>query len=267
MKAAIMCLADEQWIEALPLVLLGIRTAYKEDLETSWRHLVYGEPLCVPGELLAPTTPTVEPARFIQQLRRHMSQLRPVPRARYSSPATFIYRDLKDATHVFLRQDTISHALDPPYSGWQKVMARTEKTFKISVRGKQIIVSADRVKPAYVFAETRHGTTTTSSGSGTTSALPHTAPAAESTPPTRPPRTTRCGMQCPLSSTIRLLNNFLREGMMWEYPHKCKTALSAHKSGSQSPHRCNKLFLPANRRRAAQRRPGIKGDISSQNRA
>jgi hypothetical protein len=45
------------------------------------------------------------------------------------------------------------------------------------------------------------------------------------------------------------------------------TALSAQYSGSQSPHHCNKLFLPANRRRAAQGRPGIKGDISSQNRA
>jgi cleavage and polyadenylation specificity factor subunit 1 len=192
MKAAIMCHVDEQWTEALPLVLLGIRSAYKEDLGTSVAELVYGEPLRVPGELLTPTTPTVEPAHFIQQLRRHMSQLRPVPAARHSSPATFIHRDLKDATHVFLRQDTIRRALEPPYSGPHKVIARTEKTFKISVRGKQIIVSADRVKPAYIFAETRHGTTT-SSGSGTTSALPHTAPAAESTPPTRPPRTTRCG--------------------------------------------------------------------------
>jgi hypothetical protein len=51
---------------------------------------------------------------------------------------------------------------------------------------------------------------------------------------------------------------------LWEHPHKCKTALSAQYSGSRSPHRCNKFFMPANRRRAAQRRPGIKGDISSQ---
>jgi hypothetical protein len=135
MNVAILCHADEQWTETLPLVL-GIRSAYREDLETSEADLVYGEPLCVPGELLALTTPTVEPAHFIQQLRRHMSQLRPVPAARLSSPATFIHRDLKDATHVLLRQDTICRALDPPYSGPHKVIARTEKTFKISVRGK-----------------------------------------------------------------------------------------------------------------------------------
>jgi hypothetical protein len=51
---------------------------------------------------------------------------------------------------------------------------------------------------------------------------------------------------------------------VWEHPHKCKTALSAQYSGSQSPHHCNKLFTPANHRRAAQRRPGKKGGISSQ---
>ena len=44
MKAAIMCHADEQWTEALPLVLLGIRTAYKEDLQSSTAELVYSEP-------------------------------------------------------------------------------------------------------------------------------------------------------------------------------------------------------------------------------
>jgi hypothetical protein len=82
-----------------------------------------------------------------------MSQIRPVPAVRHSSPATFTHRDLRDVTHVFLRQDTIPRALDPPYSGPHEVIARTDKTFKISVRGKQIIVSADYVKPAYIFAE------------------------------------------------------------------------------------------------------------------
>ena len=39
LKAAIMCHAEEQWTEALPL-LLGIRTAYKDDLESSTTELV-----------------------------------------------------------------------------------------------------------------------------------------------------------------------------------------------------------------------------------
>jgi cleavage and polyadenylation specificity factor subunit 1 len=73
LKAAIMCNADQQWTEALPLVLLGIRTSFKADLQASIAEFVYGEPLRIPGELLTPTADPVEPAHLITQLRRHMA--------------------------------------------------------------------------------------------------------------------------------------------------------------------------------------------------
>ena len=41
--------ADEQWTETLPLVLLGICTAFKKDLQSSAAEVVYGEPLRTPG--------------------------------------------------------------------------------------------------------------------------------------------------------------------------------------------------------------------------
>jgi hypothetical protein len=56
--------ANEQWIEILTLVLLGIHTAYKEDPQSSIAELVYGEPLWVPGEILAASAPKVEPTVF-----------------------------------------------------------------------------------------------------------------------------------------------------------------------------------------------------------
>jgi hypothetical protein len=49
-----MCHEDQQWTEALPLVLLGIRTSYKADLQASVSELMYCEPLRIPGELLTP---------------------------------------------------------------------------------------------------------------------------------------------------------------------------------------------------------------------
>jgi hypothetical protein len=183
-KVAIMCHADEQWTVAFPLVLLGIRTAYKEDLQSSAAELFYGEPLRVPGELLVPAAPKVEASTFIQLLRRHMDQLQPTPAARHASPATFIHKDLWDSTHVFLRQDDTRRALDPPYSGPQKVIARTDKTLTIVVRGWQVNVSADRVKPAYVLEGTRHDT-------GSPPAQPRNDTAKPVT--TRPPQTTRSG--------------------------------------------------------------------------
>jgi cleavage and polyadenylation specificity factor subunit 1 len=113
LKAAIMCHGDQQWTEALPLVLLGIRTSYRADLQASVAELVYGEPLSIPGELLIPAAGLAEPEQLITQLRRHMARLRPAPAARHASPTTFVHKDLHDCTHVFLRQDATRRALDP----------------------------------------------------------------------------------------------------------------------------------------------------------
>jgi cleavage and polyadenylation specificity factor subunit 1 len=117
LKAAIMCHPEQQWTEALPLVLLGVRTAFKTELQASVAEFVYGEPLRIPGELLTPTTDQVEPAHLITQLRQHTARLRPIPAARHATPATFVHKDLHNSTHVFLRQDAIRRALESPYSG------------------------------------------------------------------------------------------------------------------------------------------------------
>ena len=62
----------------------------------------------------------------------------------YPRPSTFIHKDLWDSTHVFLRKDSTRRALEPPYSGPHKLIARTYKKIKIVVRGRQVNVSADR---------------------------------------------------------------------------------------------------------------------------
>jgi hypothetical protein len=143
-----MCRADEQWTAALPLVLLGVRTAFKEDLQASVAELVYGKPLRVPCELLTPSTSNMEPSELIQQLRRLMDQICPAPAARHASPTTFVHKDHMDSTQIFLRQDALRRALMPPYSGPYKVLGRTDKTFKIAMHGKSITVSVNRIKPA-----------------------------------------------------------------------------------------------------------------------
>jgi hypothetical protein len=109
-----MCHADQQWTEALPLVLLGIHTAFKEDLQASVAELVYGEPFRIPGKLLTPITDPVDPTHLISELRQHTACLRPVLAACHASLATFMHSELKKCTHVFLRQDTMRRALEPP---------------------------------------------------------------------------------------------------------------------------------------------------------
>jgi hypothetical protein len=137
--------------EALPLVLLGIRTSFKAFLQESVAYLVYGEPLRIPGELLTHTADPVEPAHLITQLRRHMARLRLVPASHHASSARFVHKDLCNCTHVFLRQDATRRVLEPPYSGPCQVLSRREKTLWLFVRCKPVTVSADRVMPAYVL--------------------------------------------------------------------------------------------------------------------
>jgi cleavage and polyadenylation specificity factor subunit 1 len=139
LKVAIMCHADQHWTEVLPLVLLGIRTAFKENLQASVAELVYGEPLRIPGELLTPTSDPVgpvDPAHHITELRQNMARLIPIPATRHASPATFVHSDLEKCTRVVLRQDATRRALEPHYSGPYQVLSRREKTLQIFVRGK-----------------------------------------------------------------------------------------------------------------------------------
>jgi cleavage and polyadenylation specificity factor subunit 1 len=153
LKAAIMCHADQHWAEALPLVLLGVLTAFKTDLQASVADPVYGKPLRIPGKLLSPTTDPVEQAHLITQLCQRRARPRPVLAARHASPATFVHKDLHNCTHVFLHQDTISRALEPPYSGPYQVLLQRWKMMQLRVGGKPVTVSADRVKPAYILNE------------------------------------------------------------------------------------------------------------------
>ena len=77
------------------------------------------------------------------------------------------------------------------YSGPHKVITRSDKTFKIIVRGRQITVSADRVKPAYLLEESQHNTGNPPNHPNNIPAIPNNIPAIPDATPQ--PRTTRSG--------------------------------------------------------------------------
>ena len=62
------------WVDALPLVLLGIQTALKEDIHCSAAELVYGTTLRLPGEFF-----DSDPAEYVTQLKATMVKLRAPP--------------------------------------------------------------------------------------------------------------------------------------------------------------------------------------------
>ncbi|XP_046681358.1 uncharacterized protein LOC124368128 [Homalodisca vitripennis] len=156
LKAAIICHPESSWLQALPLVLLGIRNVYREDLTTSSAELVYGEPLRLPGSLLA-SPPGLGRSEDISdlviRLQRQTSRLQPVSGSAHSKPQTFVFQELSTCTHVFLRDDTVRRALQPPYSGPHKVLSRDDKTMTIQIADRSSKVSIDRVKPAYILPD------------------------------------------------------------------------------------------------------------------
>ncbi|XP_034240084.1 uncharacterized protein LOC117644578 [Thrips palmi] len=144
------------WTDALPLVLLGIRNAFKEDIQATTAELVFGEKLRLPGELIAaPPDINVEKSEFAATLQQHFQRLRPVPASRHANPSSFVYRDLAQATHVLLRVDKVRRSLEAPYTGPYRIISRSDdgKSIVLDIKGKPNTVSIDRVKPAYLIAQ------------------------------------------------------------------------------------------------------------------
>ena len=67
------------WINTLPLVLLGIRAAVKEDLGCSAAELVYSSTLCLPGQLFLPSPDAIPGATYISKLKSAMTKVCPTP--------------------------------------------------------------------------------------------------------------------------------------------------------------------------------------------
>ena len=155
LKAAIVCYADSTWLESLPLVLLGIRSALKEDLKSSPAELLYGEPLRLPGDLFQPTQNRIlDVTEYVDRLRKFVKDLKPSPASRHGMQRSpFIFKDLKTSSHVFLRDDTVTGALKTAYSGPHQVLRSGDKHFEILFRGRAVTVSIDRLKPAYVLTD------------------------------------------------------------------------------------------------------------------
>ncbi|CAH8572586.1 unnamed protein product [Heterobilharzia americana] len=151
LKAALMAVkTDDKWSDKLPLVLLGIRSSVKQDIGCCTAELVYGTTLRLPGEYFNPAT-DVPPdlTNYVQQLRRHMSTLRPQS-PRYRDNQVYVPQCISNCTHVFVRHDGVRKPLQPPYEGPFKVISKSDKVVTVERSGRRETVSIDRIKPAFM---------------------------------------------------------------------------------------------------------------------
>ncbi|CAL9689822.1 unnamed protein product [Knipowitschia caucasica] len=151
MKAALRAsLTDGNWVDKLPWVMLGLRTAPKEDLQSSSAELVYGQALRVPGDFIPDATRPWSATEQRSSLREVATGFAPVPTSQHCSPESRMPAGLRSASFVFVRHDAHRGPLRPPYDGPFKVLQHGDKSLVVDIGGRPETISVDRIKPAHV---------------------------------------------------------------------------------------------------------------------
>lgn len=145
-----MCYGTQDWVDVLPVVLLGLRTSFKEDLRATAAELVYGTTLRLPGEYFFSDELANGPQIFLEPLREKMRRVRSAPAAHHSKDRAFSHKTLHSCTHVFVRVGGSSERLCQPYEGPFEVLERiSDSVFRVNFNGKP---STERHKPAFFEA-------------------------------------------------------------------------------------------------------------------
>lgn len=150
LKAAIKCRRKLDWINSLPIILLGLRATFKDDIGASPAEMVYGCTLRLPGEFFSSSTDLNIQSDYVKQLCKTMSELKPTVTAHHNKENVFIQKSLQTSSHVFVRNDTVRSSLQPPYDGPYEVLQRNEKYYLIKFNNRTANISIDRLKSAFL---------------------------------------------------------------------------------------------------------------------
>ncbi len=150
LKASLRAAESSSWINSLPLVMLGINTALKEDVRCTAAEMVYGSSLRLPGEFFTPSPATeLDPSSYVSRLKLCMRHMQPSPLSQ-STRSSFVSDQLTTCTHVFVRHDAVRKPLRPPYDGPYLVLERHAKYFLLDIDSRRKSASIDRLKPAHL---------------------------------------------------------------------------------------------------------------------
>ena len=104
LKSSLCTGSSANWVDLLPLILLGVCTAHKEVIGTCTAELVYGMTLRIPGAFfvsLTNTSITDDSANYVVRLKNIFRDLKansPCPH----NQRMFVHKDLKTSIHVLL---------------------------------------------------------------------------------------------------------------------------------------------------------------------
>ncbi|GFO14024.1 Pol polyprotein [Plakobranchus ocellatus] len=143
-------LQGPNWADEVPWILLGLRTAPKEDIGSSAAELVYETPLTVPGEFIDPSAKCVPSGIARDSCYTNIKNLLPLPTVHHNlSAQSYVHKSLRNPKFVFIRHDGHRDPLQRPYDGPFQVVAPGDKTFRVMVGDREEIISVDRLKPTH----------------------------------------------------------------------------------------------------------------------
>ena len=181
------------WVHDLPMVMLALRTAPRDDNGISPAEMVYGSTLALPSAFINVREPPA--ADFLQRLRLAAASVPVVPtRSSAVQKAVWIDKALQTCAHVWVRRDGHVKPLEALYDRPFLVLGRSEKVFQLQMGTQMVSVSIDRLKPVHSDGEV---TVQQPRCRGRPPKLPLAPPpkSAEQSPPTkkkpgRPPKST-----------------------------------------------------------------------------
>ena len=124
--------------------MLGLRNSYKEDLQTTAAEMLYGISLRLPGEFFVDTEKNTN--FNITKFRDYMQTIRPRPTKHQSGRSYFIFNNIFDTTHVFVRVDHVKQSLKQSYEGPYRVLKHvSDNLFLTDYKGKETTTSTERL--------------------------------------------------------------------------------------------------------------------------
>ncbi|GBM25264.1 hypothetical protein AVEN_45901-1 [Araneus ventricosus] len=137
-KSAIKAHDNSKCSEIIPIVLLGMRSAVKNEIQATCAELVYVTTLRLPSDIfsLDKISTTCNPT-YVSLLRDKMASLQPMPTSNHVKSSVFVPTTLKSCSHVFLRVDSVQPQLSQPYTGPHEVVNRSDNVFVILINGKK----------------------------------------------------------------------------------------------------------------------------------
>ncbi|GFU02727.1 uncharacterized protein NPIL_611251 [Nephila pilipes] len=91
-----MCHENESWTRSLPIILLGLKTTWRADFQSTPAELLYGENIRLPCDFFEDTKFQPQ-SEFVQKLKATMKQVKPIPFSYNCKQKPFVFKDL----HMF----------------------------------------------------------------------------------------------------------------------------------------------------------------------